>query len=149
MRTCVEARAEAGRGLLGDRTAERGSAKRQVTLLQFEHLGVLASLCGRESVEAELLRRNLIVSGINLLALRNRLFMIGDVLLEGTGPCDPCSRMEAALGPGGLNAMRGHGGITARVLQSGDIRVGHPVRIHPASPVTGSGGTAGNSEDPA
>jgi MOSC domain-containing protein YiiM len=69
------------------------------------------------------LRRNLLISGINLLALKDRPFRIGAVLLEGTGLCHPCSRMEAVLGPGGYNAMRGHGGITARVLESGELHV--------------------------
>jgi MOSC domain-containing protein YiiM len=65
-----------------------------------------------------------VVSGINVLALKQARFRLGEALLEGTGPCEPCSRMEFALGPGGYNAMRGHGGITARVLASGWIGLG-------------------------
>jgi len=84
---------------------------------------------GRDSVDPGVLRRNLVVSGINLLALRDCLFAIGDVVLVGTGPAAPCSRMEEALGPGGLNAMRGHGGITARILEGGTLRVGDAVRF--------------------
>ena len=68
------------------------------------------------------------MAGVNLLALKSRRFRIGGAVFEATGPCDPCSRMEEALGPGGLNAMRGHGGITARVAESGAIRVGDAVQ---------------------
>jgi MOSC domain-containing protein YiiM len=75
------------------------------------------------------LRRNLVVSGVNLLALKGRRFLVGEAMLEGTGPCHPCSRMEEALGPGGLNAMRGHGGLNARVLQGGLIRLGAAVWV--------------------
>jgi MOSC domain-containing protein YiiM len=122
-----EVEALAASGLRGDRYA--GSGKRQVTLIQAEHLGVIASVLHRESVDPALLRRNIVVSGVNLLALKNAKFRIGAALLEGTGPAEPCSRMEEALGAGGYNAMRGHGGITARVLEDGWIRVGDAVTL--------------------
>jgi len=117
----------AQRGLSGDRTAQRSGGERQVTLFQFEHLAVIASLLGRDQVLPEQLRRNLAVSGINLLALRSGRFTIGDVSFQGTGPCAPCRRLEETLGPGGFNASRGHGGITARVLGGGWIRLGDRV----------------------
>lgn len=113
------------RGLAGDHA--RG-VNRAVTLIQAEHLAVLASLTGRDQVLPQELRRNIVVAGINLLALKNARFEIGSALLEGSGSCDPCSRMEAALGQGGLNATRGHGGITARVVRAGTITVGDRVR---------------------
>lgn len=118
-----------GRGLSGDRAGIRPGGKRQVTLIQAEHLPVIASLAGRSEVRPEWLRRNLLVSGINLLALKGRCFRIGDVLFEGTGDCDPCRHMEEVLGAGGFNAMRGHGGLTAKVLTSGTIALGAPVML--------------------
>lgn len=123
MREVAAAEAVAGKGLLGDRYAS-ASGKRGITLIQAEHLPVIAALAGLEAVQPATLRRNLVVSGLPLVALKGRRFRIGEAVFEGTGDCDPCSRMEAALGPGGYNAMRGHGGLCARIVSGGRIAVG-------------------------
>jgi MOSC domain-containing protein YiiM len=126
MQEVAEAEVAPVTGLIGDRYTG-GSGKRSVTLIQAEHLPVIAALSGHPQVAPMILRRNFVVSGLPLIALKDRRFRIGDVLLEGTGECDPCSRMEAALGPGGFNAMRGHGGLTARVIEGGHVRIGDSV----------------------
>lgn len=123
----VEARPD--KGLIGDRYGGRGG-KREVTLLQWEHLPVIASLLGRDEVIPASLRRNIAVAGINLLALRDREFTIGNAVLRGTGLCQPCSKMETALGAGGYNAVRGHGGITAQVIKGGIIRLWDEVMLN-------------------
>lgn len=115
------------RGLAGDRAAEKAGRKRQVTLIQAEHLPVVAGIVGHRRVDPALLRRNLVVSGVNVLALERLRFRIGGAVFDGTGPCEPCSHMEEALGDGGYVAMMGHGGITARVVTGGPIRVGDRV----------------------
>jgi MOSC domain-containing protein YiiM len=126
MQAVDAAEAVTGKGLVGDRYVG-ASGKRGITLIQAEHLPVVAALAGHGRVAAATLRRNLVVAGIPLIALKERRFRIGDVVLQGTGPCDPCSRMEDALGPGGYNAMRGHGGICARIVEGGVIRPGDRV----------------------
>lgn len=114
-------------GLVGDRFSGREGNPRQVTLIQHEHLPVIAACLGHEEILAQTLRRNVVVSGLNLLALKGKSFRIGSVTLEYTGLCHPCSKMERLLGAGGYNAMRGHGGITARVLVDGQFKVADAV----------------------
>jgi MOSC domain-containing protein YiiM len=129
MQICREVVANVNGGLEGDHYRGKNQSARQVTLMQSEHLAVIAALLGKENISPGLLRRNIVVSGINLLALKEYSFQIGDAVLTMTGLCHPCSRMEQALGPGGFNAMRGHGGITARVLKGGRIGVGDTVSL--------------------
>ncbi|MDO9707756.1 MOSC domain-containing protein [Paracraurococcus lichenis] len=117
-----------GEGLAGDRWRGAVTGGRQVTLVAAEHLAAIAAYLGLEAVAPERLRRNLVIAGLNLLALKGRRFAIGDALLEHSGECHPCSRMEEEFGPGGYNAVRGHGGITARVIEGGTIRRGDAVR---------------------
>lgn len=110
-------------GLAGDHYAGR-SGKRSVTLIQAEHLAAVASMLHQDNLEPELVRRNIVIRGINLLALKDRVFKLGTAELAMTGLCHPCSRMEQVLGAGGYNAMRGHGGINARVVKPGKVSVG-------------------------
>lgn len=112
-----------GSGIDGDRFKGNINSKRQVTLLQQEYLAVIASLLGQKEIDPRLLRRNLLISGINLNALKDQYFSIGEVVLKGTGFCHPCSKMEHQLGSGGYNALRGHGGITAKVITEGSIKL--------------------------
>lgn len=109
-------------GLQGDHYAGR-SGKRSVTLIQQEHIDAIASLLHRDKIDPQELRRNIVVSGINLQALKGREFKIGTAILKMTGFCHPCSRMEETFGSGGYNAVRGHGGINASVVTPGIIKL--------------------------
>ncbi len=119
-------------GLIGDHYSGQ-SGHRHVTLIQAEHLPVVAALTGLDTLDPAVLRRNLVVSGLNLLALKEHQLQIGDAIIQVTGQCHPCSKMEVALGPGGYNAVRGHGGLTAKVIRSGTMRVGDNVVVLPAA----------------
>jgi len=128
MKTVEEVQAIKDLGLEGDRrcTGTPGSA-RQVTLINQEHIDVVASLLGIDSINPNFLRRNLVVSGINLIALRHQRFRIGEAEFEATAQCHPCLRMEKALGKGAVGAMLGHGGICAKIITSGTISIGDAV----------------------
>jgi MOSC domain-containing protein YiiM len=104
---------------------------RAVTLFQAEHLAAVGGYLGRGPLDPGLLRRNLVVAGINLSALKDRPLSVGGAVLRITGPCAPCSRMEAALGPGGYAALRGHGGWCAEVLAVGGVRLDDRIAPHP------------------
>ena len=114
-------------GIAGDHAP---AGKRAVTLFQGEHLPVIGSFLGTISPEPATLRRNIVVEGINLAALRKAQVILGEVIVLIEGPCPPCSRMEEVLGPGGYNAMRGHGGWYSSVIQPGRVKLGDPVSLH-------------------
>ncbi|MEO1688090.1 MAG: MOSC domain-containing protein [Pseudomonadota bacterium] len=112
-------------GLDGDRSR---AGKRAATLIQAEHLEAVRALARAPGAGFADLRRNLAVAGINLIGLKTREVAVGEAVLRITGICAPCSRMEAALGPGGYSALRGHGGVTAEVLRPGRAALGDAVR---------------------
>jgi MOSC domain-containing protein YiiM len=118
----TQAEARPGKGLTGDRYSSRKGV-REVTLIQWEDLARIAESLGQKSIDPSRLRRNIAISGIDLLSLAGP-FRLGGAVLEPTGPCDPCHKMNIALGPGGERAMLGRGGITARVISAGIIRIG-------------------------
>lgn len=119
----------AGKGIVGDRYRTTSNGARQVTLIADEDLAAIAAFLGRPAVEPADLRRNLVTAGINLAALQGRRFRIGVALLEASGACAPCSRMEEVFGRGGYNAVRGRGGITARIVEGGTLTIGDSVAV--------------------
>ena len=127
MLSVEEIQVDCQHGLIGDHYAGN-SGKRQLTLFQWEHLAVLESFVG-ENITPDMLRRNLLIRGINLISLKKRTFQIGSAVFKTTGLCHPCSRMETVLGQGGYNAMRNHGGITAQIIQPGQIKKGDELSV--------------------
>jgi MOSC domain-containing protein YiiM len=129
-----QAMALEGRGLEGDRSAKKASSSgRQVTLISIEDIQALANTLGKKVIDPALLRRNIVVSGINLHAMRYQTLDIGGALIEIGAHCHPCSRMESALGSGGFLAMYMRGGYCCKVLQTGTITIGDEVRLREKS----------------
>lgn len=117
-------------GLEGDRrTAASPGSGRQVTLISVDQIRAIASNLGVSAIDPLLLRRNLVIAKINPYLLRHQRFSIGEAVFEGTASCQPCRRMEQALGVGGFSAMFGQGGICAKILVSGRIAVGDQIAL--------------------
>ena len=117
-------------GLEGDRhMSKTPGSGRQVTLISREFMTQIAAHRGEGDLDPARLFRNIVVSGLNLNALRRQRFWVGEALLEATQLCQPCLRTELELGPSGFIAMFGYGGLCAKVVQSGAIECGAPVRL--------------------
>ena len=123
-----DAEAVVGQGLIGDHRMKKtpGSA-RQVTIISREFIQQICQHTGHDSIDPRLLRRNLVISGMNMNLLRYQRLQIGEVIIETNALCHPCSRMDENLGKGGTAAMFGYGGLCARIIQGGRLAVGDSV----------------------
>lgn len=120
----------AGRGLAGDRyclaePAAGNAAKGNITLIEASALEHLASL-GIDASGSDV-RRNVVVSGIELNGLVGGEFTIGEVRCVATELCDPCSYLEKRTKPGVLRGLVERGGIRARIVDGGRIALGDEV----------------------
>ena len=74
-------------------------------------------------------RENVTTSGLDLSELqRGRRLSVGEVELEVTGECTPCSRMDE-ISPGLQERSEGRRGILATVRLTGSVSVGDGVRV--------------------
>ena len=95
---------------------------------------MIAKILDKDKIDPKLTRRNIVVSGLNLRALIGHKFRIGQsAILLATGDCVPCNRMEENFGPGGYQALVGHGGITCKVIESGVLELGDALSIYKES----------------
>jgi MOSC domain-containing protein YiiM len=120
------------RGLVGDRYGKKPTSTglRELSLISTEAIVELAKRLGFADATPLFpqTRRNIVVQGVDLKELLSKAFWLGECQLQGTGNCDPCLRMDLVFGAGGFQAMQGLGGITARVLKPGIVRVGDQLR---------------------
>lgn len=137
MQLLAEVEALAGGGLAGDRYYEKTGfyssrptdpGAREVTLFEAETLEQLSAEHGIELSAVEH-RRNVTVRGVQLLGLIGQRFRIGAVVLEGVKDCPPCEHLQQLVGKPVLQPLVNRGGLRARVLSGGTLRVGDPVVV--------------------
>lgn len=115
----------AGHGIRGDRFYDyRENYKGQVTFLSSEVFEKLCAHFGIKDKPAGVLRRNVIVSGVDLLSLIGQEFEIQGVRFRGTQHCAPCNWMNTAFAPGAEEFLKDNAGLRAQILTDGTVAVG-------------------------
>ena len=129
-----EVRALEGRGLEGDRYSEgtghwsRFGRACEVTLVEAEELEAMEGEAGVRATNGEH-RRNVVIRGLDLDDLRRKRFRIGEAVFEYQKPCSICRHVERLTEPGMTEALKGRGGICARVVEGRKIREGDPITV--------------------
>lgn len=127
--TCV-----AGRGVVGDRFYDyRPDYKGQITFFAMEVFEQVCADLQIANVAAIAVRRNVLLRGIDLNALIGVEFTVQGVRFVGSEECRPCYWMDQAVGPGTENRLRGCGGLRARILTNGTLRLG-PAPLRATAP---------------
>lgn len=137
MQSVATVRAVAGRGLEGDRYFHAQGAfsrwpgpHREVSLIAEEGLAAMAEATGVTLPPAQS-RRNLLTRGVALEDFLEQEFFVGRVRLRGIRRCQPCKYLARLTEtPEVLPGLVNRGGIRARILDGGTVRVGD--RIRPA-----------------
>ena len=115
----------AGHGIRGDRFYDyRANYKGQITFFSLEVFDRLRAAFPHVDKSAGVLRRNVIVSGVNLNTLIGEDFQLQGVRFHGTAHCKPCLWLDTAFAPGAEKALAGHGGLRAQILTSGRLQTG-------------------------
>jgi MOSC domain-containing protein YiiM len=116
----------AGRGIEGDRFLDfKPDYKGQITFFAAELYEELCARFGVQNKAPSTFRRNVITRGADLNALIGKEFAIQGVRFLGTAECSPCYWMDAAFHAGAEAALKGRGGLRAKILSNGTLRVDH------------------------
>lgn len=122
-------------GLEGDFRSRRPG--RHVTLIEEETLTAVGAQLGT-TIPAGASRRQIVVRGMALNPTVGHTLRVGEVVLAVTSLCDPCVKMNDKIGPGARDALFNRGGVCARVLSGGTLRVGDTVAVEPAAELAAS-----------
>jgi MOSC domain-containing protein YiiM len=130
------AQLQAGYGIVGDRfhsqltTAAIPRPNKEITLIQVEHIDHFNTATSQTWGYGDF-RRNLITQGIDLNALVNQHFMLGNTELKGLQLCEPCNHLAKYLGNNVMAGLKHKGGLRARIITGGNIAVGDAIRLCP------------------
>ena len=115
----------AQRGIVGDRFFDhKDNYKGQITFFSWEIFEQLRQAVHAPDAKPSAMRRNVLVSGIDLTSLVGKIFEIQGIRFEGTEECKPCYWMDQAIGPGAEIFLKDKGGLRARILSDGILSVG-------------------------
>jgi MOSC domain-containing protein YiiM len=135
MRAVSAVEGAAGRGLIGDRHCRPADAPssseadlHNISLVEAEVLESLRNDHGIELDGADT-RRNLVTRGVRLHDLIGRQFRLGGLLCEGVEVCQPCVHVQQRVGKPILRPLAHRGGLRARILASGVVRIGDSVAL--------------------
>ena len=119
----AEARCIAGRGIEGDRYFDfKDDYKGQVTFFAWETYEGMCARFGIRDKSPAIFRRNIITEGVDLNALISAEFEVQGVRFLGTQESAPCNWMNSAFAEGAEDALKGHGGLRAKILCDGVLR---------------------------
>jgi len=114
----------AGQGLVGDRFfGFKENYKGQITFFSSEVFAEICRQLGATGKSPGVTRRNVITAGVDLNSLIGKKFILQGVEFEGVCECSPCYWMDAAIAPGAEAALQGRGGLRAKILTDGKLRV--------------------------
>ena len=113
----------AGRGIRGDRFFDfKDNFKGQITFFANETYERLCEQFGESGRAPSVFRRNVITQGVDLNTLIGQEFEVQGVRFLGTQEAAPCHWMNEAFAEGAEAALRGFGGLRARILTDGVLR---------------------------
>ena len=128
---CASIQCVAGQGIEGDRYfGHQENFKGQITFIAEDIVSSIESKLGLPPFDRSVLRRNVLISGVDLNSLIGKQFRISDVTFSGSEECSPCYWMDEAVGPGAHEALKGNGGLRCRIENSGTLSIGtHELEI--------------------
>lgn len=114
----------AGHGVRGDRFFDyKQEYKGQITFFASEVFDDVCSTLGTDTKSPGVARRNVVTVGVDLNSLVGKTFVVQGVTFEGVCECKPCYWMDSAIAPGAEESLRGRGGLRAKILTDGRLKV--------------------------